>query len=143
MKLNIVCNSEVLINLFIFTILIIICYSNSFKFSSDPDDLIIKFNVENVKFKNRNYVNHLKNKIIKEMRRIEKNLNFMKRGDNLDSNSQLKIWEFVNTTNPMNTTNPPEFDEFNDQNKEFSQYEEKDNIKKSIKNFLFLFLSDL
>jgi hypothetical protein len=143
MKLNIVCNSEVLKNLFIFTILIIICYSNSFKFSSDPDDLIIKFNVENVKFKNRNYVNHLKNKIIKEMRRIEKNLNFMKRGDNLDSNSQLKIWEFVNTTNPMNTTNPPEFDEFNDQNKEFSQYEEKDNIKKSIKNFLFLFLSDL
>lgn len=123
MKLKIISNLKIS-NLLIFVILIIILYSNCFRFSSDPDDLIIKFNVENVKFKNNDYVSKVKNRVKKEMKIIKNKLSYMKIPDDIDTDSPVKIYEMQNATNNNKNLNDNFYED-----EEINDFEEKDMIR--------------
>lgn len=127
MKLRKIYNSNIL-NLFIFIILIIILYSNCFRFTTEPDDLIIKFNVENVKFKNNEYVAKVKNKVKKEMRIIKNKLSYMKIPDDLDVDSPVKIYEVQNSSISSNN----EHDNNDNEDEDLNEFEEKDMIKSNL-----------
>jgi len=119
--------------LFIFIIFILILNSNCFKFSSDVDDVIIKFNVENVKFKNNDYVNKIKNKVKKEMKMIKNKLSYLKLPDDLDFDSPVKIYEIQNSTILENINSNDNDQDDNGMN----DFEEKDMIR-SISQFLYV-----
>lgn len=125
MKLRQIYNSKIL-NLFICIILIIILYSNCFRFPTEPDDLIIKFNVENAKFRNNEYVTKVKNKVKKEMKIIKNKLSYMKIPDDLDVDSPVKIYEMQNTTASSSNVNDNNYEE------DDYDFEEKDMIRSKL-----------
>jgi hypothetical protein len=126
MKLIKIYNSRIL-NLFIYLILIIIIYSNCFRFTTDPDDLIIKFNIENVKFKNDDYVAKVKNKVKKEMKIIKNKLIYMKIPDDIEFDSPFKIYEMQNTTASNNYYNDNIYED-----EEINEFEENDMIRSKL-----------
>jgi hypothetical protein len=109
----------------IFIILKIILYSNCFKFTSDPDDLIIKFNVENEKFKNTEYINNVKKKVKTEMKLIKNHQSFMKLPEDLESDYNVNIYE-MQTKKDNNTQKDNNFDE---DESGINDFEEKDLIR--------------
>ena len=123
MKLIKIYNLRIL-NLFIYLVLIIIIYSNCFRFTTDPDDLIIKFNIENVKFKNNDYVAKVKNKVKKEMKIIKNKLIYMKIPDDIEFDSPFKIYEMQNTTASNNYYNDNKYED-----EEINEFEENDMIR--------------
>ena len=137
MKLSKIYNFNI-INLFIFIILTIILYSNCFKFTTDPDDLIIKFNIENVKFKNNEYVTKVKNRVKNEMKIIKRKLSRTKIPDDLDTESPVKIYE-IQQSNSNETSHNNNFNHnknennFEEEDLEMNEFEEKDMIRS--KNF--------
>lgn len=131
MKLRIIYNYKIF-SLFVFIILIIILYSNCLRFTTEPDDLIIKFNNENVKFKNIEYVTKVKNKVKKEMRIIKNKLSYMKIPDDLDTDSPVKIYEIHNTSSSNNSVIENNYEE-----DEVSEFEEKDLIRSKHKLIAF------
>lgn len=135
MKLIKIYNSRIF-NLFIYIILLIILYSNCFRFTTEPDDLIIKFNIENLKFKNNEYVSKVKNKVKKEMKIIKNKLSYMKIPDDLDNDSPFKIYEIQNASiSSSNNWN----DNINQEDENgVNDFEEKDMIRSNEKIIYFL-----
>lgn len=103
---------------------------NSFKFQTN-DDLIIKFNVENSKFKNPEYVMQVKKKLKKEMNFLKRKLisypNISKKKripDDIDLDNNVKIYEEQKNSKGKNDNNN------NDEDDSYiSDFEEKDLIK--------------
>ncbi len=138
MKLIKIYNSRIF-NLFIFIILLIILYSNCFRFTTEPEDLIIKFNIDNVKFKNNDYVSKVKNKVKKEMKIIKNKLSYMKIPDDLDVDSPVKIYEMQNTSISNNNNNNNNMFDNSNYEEDENDFEEKDMIRSNRYFIIFLF----
>jgi len=134
------CSKSKKLNLFVLTFITIILNSNCFKFTTEADDLIIKFNIENLKFQNNDYVSKVKNIVKKEMKIFKNKLSYMKIPDDLDVDSPVKIYEIQNNSNSNNTS------DFNDNSYEgeedngVNEFEEKDMIRSKIMLVLLLLL---
>ena len=113
------------INKLIIIISNLIVIINSFKFNGN-DDLIIKFNVENLKFKNPEYVHKVKKKLKREMSLFKSKLFLRKKiPDDIDLDSNLKIYEAQKNTKVKGDKN----DNIDEEDSYISDFEEKDLIK--------------
>lgn len=110
---------------------------NNFKFTGN-DDLIIKFNVENTKFKNPEYVYQVKKKLKKEMSLLKRKLmNSRKIPDDIDLEGNVKIYEEQKNMGNKGNQN----DNIDEDDSYISDFEEKDLIKSNkflLKSFLML-----
>lgn len=110
---------------------------NNFKFTGN-DDLIIKFNVENTKFKNPEYVYQVKKKLKKEMSLLKRKLmNSRKIPDDIDLEGNVKIYEEQKNMGNKGNQN----DNIDEDDSYISDFEEKDLIKSNkflLKFFLML-----
>ena len=105
---------------------------NTFKFTNN-DDIIIKFNVENTKFKNPEYVLQVKNKLKSEMTVLKRKLipkttkiiPSRKIPDDIDLDSNVKIYEEQKNTGNKGNKN----DNIDEDDSYIDDFEEKDLIK--------------
>jgi hypothetical protein len=129
---------------------IIIIFTNfffhikNFQFNNN-DDLIIKFNVENPKFKNPEYVHQVKKKLRKEMSLIKKNIEGKgnpliitrknKFSEDIDLDDNVKIYEKEQKTNSGNykdNSGDNSDKDKDDDDSYINDFEEKDLIKSII-----------
>lgn len=123
--------------IYYFLILMLIISTKSFKFSlDDDDDLIIKFNVENVKNKNNEHLNKIKSRVRKEMKSITKRLtSHISLPDDLEDISTIKVYELQNNTNNNKNNENLEGDDFL-----LNDFEENDIIKSKLIIYIIFLL---
>lgn len=98
---------------------------SGFNLKGEKDDFIIKFNIENIKYKTNEYVNKIANQVKKEMKKFKKKLSYMTIPDDLDIDNSVKIYENENINTLLNNTDLYQEDNDNSLN----EFEEKDLIK--------------
>jgi hypothetical protein len=130
---------------------------NTFKFNGGNDDLIIKFNVENSKIKNHQYILDVKKKLKKEMNILEaklKNIPFRTKSnsktknennnnnkipDDIDLDNDVKIYEEQKKGSGNEKENKNE-DIYEEDDDYIDDFEEKDLIISKV-NFFRTFIN--
>lgn len=116
--------------LLILQLLIFIMCSNCFHFSSDDDDIIIKFNIENKKKNDKEYIKNVQNRIRNEMKFLKKSLFTKTRiPEDLEIDTgdigSIKVYEMQNSTeNNISVFNKIPADDFS-----LTEFADQDVIK--------------